>query len=209
MSIQLKCRRTQGQVSLQECLTQTRDWRKNPMTIALLYTPSACFLAQAQGEGVTGYDGKSADLTTVFEARIFNPSCEVRWLHKSGGKGSGVFLSENASGPGDWVSLSPVGSIKEPENHRYLLWGMTVKDDAKELATGWSWLAAANIGKYAIPLAGDGLERRARLVYREYIGLAPGEAGDRHGNVTVCEERLLGFEWFPGETQKNFVEKSL
>jgi hypothetical protein len=86
---------------------------------------------------------------------------------------------------------------------QYLLWGQGIERGQDDLASGWSWLATARIGKRAVPIAGIGKGDGAKLKYREYLGLAPGKAGESHGNVVVLEERLLELTEFVRTAQKN------
>ncbi|GAA2162031.1 type III-D CRISPR-associated protein Csx19 [Actinomadura napierensis] len=120
----------------------------------------------------------------VFEARVFTPTSELRWLHIADGKGRAVVLSENdAAIPNQFgEQLAPINAV-DTCTGGYLLWGRV----ARSAGDGWTTLATERIGTLSIPadITGD----HARLATCEYIAVEP-----VHGNAYIAEERLLHFE---------------
>jgi CRISPR-associated protein (TIGR03984 family) len=159
--------------------------------IGLLYTPRWCGLVRwADGRAET--PNESVDLDQVYEARFFNNTLELRWLRdpESNGVGQAACLSEESITPNGWTR----GSRDElkPLPGQYLLSGWGCKAD--DLPQGWSLLSNASVGKRTIPLAGVGANMYAVLRYREYLGPPEGEAGEKHGNNAIYDERLLGLD---------------
>ncbi len=156
--------------------------------VALLSTPTAHTVAQVR-DGDCRTPAGPCDLAEVFEARIFNPEMELRWLHEAGGLGRAVVLGEDeAALPAAFGDpLAPLHAIEVLAAH-YLLWGRPV-DDTPE---GWTTLYTARVGVLRVPATVSTSDHRLRLVAREYVVVEP-----RHGNAYVGEERLLGLEETP------------
>jgi CRISPR-associated protein (TIGR03984 family) len=150
---------------------------------ALLYDPQSCSFARLDSSGMLR-DAKDGvvNVTTVFEAYLFNAVAELRWLHVRDGNGRVAVLSEHEN-------LNLFG--KAPCCHtlhgridqRYLLWG---EGTATRLSTGWSQLAEARTGAFPVPVANVGAQQRVQLTAFEYLQTY------EYGNVGVCEERLTG-----------------
>ncbi|MFY1651105.1 CRISPR-associated protein Csx19 [Solwaraspora sp. WMMB762] len=121
----------------------------------------------------TGPDGAALDLTGVFELRAFTAAEELRWRHVSGGSGSATGVG------GDGLA-----------EHGRLLWGTVV---GPAPGAGWAALHDARIGVLHVPVDGpapaDGHLVWLRVV--EYV------EEDRHGNVAVVDERLVGLTASP------------
>lgn len=160
--------------------------------IILLYSPKSCQIGRLTADGrietasvatearALRIDGDTS-LTGVFEARCFGPKVELRWLHDADGLGTAVLLSESplpATHGGESV-LTCVRVLSQ----QYLLWGEGTDVDP---TGGWSALAEARIGALPVPLEVKP-HQRVCLNAREYMAIA-----DRHGNVTVADERLTG-----------------
>ncbi len=177
---------------------------KSLETVSLLYSPERCRFAVLAVEGAAnetavqlldeqGNEIAASFLDRVFEARVFNPRAELRWLHKSAGKGAAALLSEqDISG---CLSEPPHAGFQyeqldqlEPLETRYLLWGESAGVAGE---ANWQHLTAARIGYLNVPLTGVKLNDgdRVQLVAREYLSEV-----DKHGNVAVVEERLLKLE---------------
>lgn len=153
------------------------------LAYALLYDPQHCRFARLDGSGgLRDARNQVVDLNPVFEAYLFNAVAELRWLHDHDGHGRGAVLSECAdltlfsSTPG---CETTIGRITQ----RYLLWG---QGTTMIPGMGWSQLADARIGAFAVPVAGVGPEKRVQLTAFEYLQTY------EYGNVGVCEERLTG-----------------
>jgi len=159
--------------------------------IALLYSPSACqFLRLVDGVFQDSY-GRTVnpltDVTDVFEARIFNEECELRWLNRDGGSGQAVLLFDETKLNqfiDQFTALDP--KAVESWDQEYLLWGE--KASSKPTQQGWQRLAEARIGKLDVPIDSE-IKDRVYLKTCEY--LAP---VDEYGNYAVIEERLVGLE---------------
>ncbi|WP_024547086.1 CRISPR-associated protein Csx19 [Picosynechococcus sp. NKBG15041c] len=155
--------------------------------IALLYSPQAFKIAQLIGNRLQGSEGQiPEDLDSVFEARIFNEQCELRWLNQSLGYGQVVFLSEQNLILNGFQAHDPLSS--EAIEQWYLLWGEKVKNQPQ--AIGWLRLAEARIGRLDVPFP-ENLAQDQRLYLRtqEYLAV-----NDQFGNYSIIEERLLTLE---------------
>jgi CRISPR-associated protein (TIGR03984 family) len=177
-------------LSLQEAIQQ-------PLaegTLGLFYTPAQCQLGRWDNGEIRDARDKVLAIEQVFEARLFHPSLELRWLRdpSTDGLGNAVYLCENQRDNG-WQQQQTLCDLSV-QNNQYLLWGEYWKLD--NLAKGWSCLAAARIGKLLVPVANLQKNQRVVLKTREYFGLprdADGKltlAGE-HGNNVVVEERWL------------------
>ncbi|TVQ17103.1 MAG: TIGR03984 family CRISPR-associated protein [Leptolyngbya sp. DLM2.Bin15] len=156
--------------------------------IALLYSPQSCTLARLAPDGTLRDAGERAiDLTDVFEARLFNAICELRWLNRLAGVGDAALISEAAQNSlTGFVATDP--QVCEPLLQQYLLWGERARSQPG--VDSWQRLADARIGKLDIPLAQRfSQEQRVYLKTCEYL-----DAVDDYGNVAVIEERLVKLE---------------
>jgi len=170
--------------------------------VAMIYTPERCGLGRLHDDGtLTGPRGEAFALARAFEARVFSPAGELRWLRSGPGAGRAVLLVDGPPAPeseaarkwrGTWILER---ALVSQEQH-YLLWGTASASGqpgpATGLASGWSRLIEARIGALEVPLSlppGS----RARLRVREYFA----DLGDGHGNVALLEERLLELVPYP------------
>lgn len=158
--------------------------------VALLYSPQSCQLARLANDGALRLaDNSEVDLNgnmPIFEARIFNSDCELRWLNRASGEGDAAILSESPQGVDGFVS---VDSIKcESLKQQYLLWGEKAKNQA--VGEGWLRLAEARIGKLEVP-SGSSLNQPQRVYLKtsEYLAVV-----GKYGNFSVVEERLVKLE---------------
>ncbi len=155
--------------------------------IALLYSPQACTLVQLASDSTLRNAGNNeVNLTNVFEARIFNEACELRWLNCVDGSGDAALIAESEQTAAGFAAIHPKPC--EALAQRYLLWGERAKNQPN--SEGWQRLAEARIGKIDIPLAqAFKQEQRIYLKTLEYLAVA-----DVYGNVAVIEERLVKLE---------------
>lgn len=157
--------------------------------ISLLYSPQSCQLAKLMSDGTLhdSYD-RTIDLINnldIFEARIFNPTCELRWLNRMDGTGAAVLISEVEQTIKEFSTVDPI--VCESFEQKYLLWGEKAKNSA---ISGWQRLAEARIGKLDIPIDQNLQEnQRVHLKTREYLA-----STDEYGNFAVIEERLVKLE---------------
>jgi CRISPR-associated protein (TIGR03984 family) len=176
-------------MTLTDALAKCQTMLRQPVAIALLYSPKRCYFGTLDAPGkLTGSKGQEIDLSCIFEARVFNENAELRWLNEAQGQGRAVLLAEqdiSAWLDESLVTITPVKILDQT----YLLWGQGVKST---LASGWSRLTAARIGRLDVPFANVPEYERVQLRVREY--LADTDAAgkpDPHGNVSVAEERLI------------------
>jgi CRISPR-associated protein (TIGR03984 family) len=146
--------------------------------VGLFYSPGGCCLAKVSGQSID--HPTAVDLQTIFEARIFNPNYELRWLNQNSGQGDAVLLSEQRLEEATHDAMEAIATLDQT----YILWGEGMT--SPQLPSGWSRLATARIGKLDIPLAGVATKQRVQLKVKEYLTVS-----DEHGNVGVGEERLL------------------
>ncbi len=171
-------------------------------TIGLFYSPSRCQFGRWDSGQISDASGKPFALEEVFEARLFHPMAEVRWLRNpsTANLGRSVYLFESSSqfkGKG-WQKKAPLSNLTVKENE-YLLWGLSWK--VNDLDKNWSCLAAARIGRLPVPLPNLQEKQRVRLKTVEYIGLPRDAEGQitrigQYGNQVIVEERWLSLEVF-------------
>jgi CRISPR-associated protein (TIGR03984 family) len=163
--------------------------------VALLTSPAHYQAAIASADGCSGPDGEAIDLTSVFEARVFDGDRELRWWHEANGSGRAVVLAETANAiPADGTPLGPL-PILDTIPGEYLLWGRVTAD----APPGWTALTTARIGVIHVPLSPPPpIGARVRLAVREYVATEP-----EHGNAYVAEERLIRLEHAASPGQEN------
>jgi CRISPR-associated protein (TIGR03984 family) len=162
-----------------------------PALTALLYSPAACRFAVYSGGAWHQHDGP-ANVQGVYEARVFSPLAELRWLNDPSPqqRHRAVVVCEQAlsgalaAAPWNRTDELVCGTIDQG----YLLWG---SGSSATTAAGWSELATARIGALKIPLAGIQRGQRVRLKTVEYL------TQREHGNVVVLDERLVALEPLP------------
>ena len=153
--------------------------------VAILYSPDKCQLAKVGPDGqVSGPDNKTINIDLVFEARIFAPDVELRWLNESDGIGSAVLISEKVIST-VFDKNNDIEKIDTMPN-QYLLWG---EADEKQPNQGWTRLSEARIGPIDVPVTGIPPHGHVILKTVEYV-----KEVDNHGNVAVVEERLSKLE---------------
>lgn len=176
---------TKEPLSLRDAIAACKESLKG--AIALLYSPQQCYLAQLAPDGtLRDARDREVDLASVFEGRIFNESCELRWLNHIDGLGDTALIAE---------SKQTIEGFSETEakaceslEQQYLLWGEKAKN--KPGHKGWQRLAEARVGKLDIPL-NQALQKDQRVYLKTHEYLA---AADKYGNVVVIEERLMKLE---------------
>lgn len=179
-------------ISLSQSLQNSKNYLID--AIAVLYSPEECIFARFDNNELKRFNHKSHKEEVIctdkfiFEARIFNENCELRWLNKSNGKGRAVILLDSQA-----ESISPVWNINSPTEYitqlpqKYLLWGEKTLDKNNNFNLDhWKTLSSARIGTFSIPLKQElSINQRVYLKTCEYF-----QKIDDHGNVSVIEERL-------------------
>lgn len=157
---------------------------------ALCYSADTCVLASidARVPGLRTVPANTAfEPSTVYEARLFNTTAELRWLGEPGGKGQTVVLADDPLESSMYFPTKDNIEIIDALPNQYLLWGKGTARSAAAPA-GWSTLAEARVGGIDVPIAAIADGGRVVLQTREYLAV-----DKEHGNVFVTEERLLGF----------------
>ncbi|MDT0616495.1 type III-D CRISPR-associated protein Csx19, partial [Streptomyces lancefieldiae] len=133
----LHARAAQG-VTLAEALTATAF----PTAVALLSAPHAHTVAHVTEGRCRTRQADPYDLSTVFEARVFDGERELRWLCDSGDRGRAVLLTEDETLLPDAFPepVAPLPATAVLAAH-YLLWGRPAGGDE-----GWTVLHTPRIG---------------------------------------------------------------
>lgn len=176
-----------NRITLKNAVNSCQDCLEG--AIALLYAPQRCQVAKLTENHFQTSNGQSIDainpnfLGNIFEARIFNQNCELRWLNRLDGNGETVLLSESEQSLQGFSSHKSISCERLPQ--QYLLWG---ESTSTANAEGWQRLAEARIGKLDVPLD-EALDdkKRAYLFSWEYLSAE----SDEFGNFSVIEERLV------------------
>jgi CRISPR-associated protein (TIGR03984 family) len=185
-------RESKSNISLAEALEKCKVILAN--AVAILYSPSFCKFAKFENGKLMDEKLQELDIRTVFEARIFSPHAELRWLNVLSGQGRAVLISEQNISQYLDDKIQDLTTVKDGIiDQTYLLWGKGVVR-SPSTPQGWSRLSAARIGALDVPIAGIHPKQQVKLIAREYIGLCEGDAGEKYGNVAVLEERLIGLE---------------
>lgn len=166
--------------------------------VGLVYSAEQCrvlTLAAMQDAGTF----KSEMKCPPFEARVFNPTGELRWvadaqffdLDKWDNKGVAVLLTEqeNVKPPAEWKS--DITNYVDSRHDQYVLWGEYEKEDENNWVLFEHRMGNLAIPKVAFVWENPKEKKKAALKVKEYIA-----EGDNHGNCTVIAERLLGFDVF-------------
>ncbi len=171
-------------ITLQEALNKCASALSDG--VAILYSPSSCQFAKMQTDGtLRDFQDTIIDFKDVFEVRIFNKNCELRWLNERNGKGRSVLISESSISTylSNFIEdLKALDVIRQ----QYILWGKGVSNTS---TSGWGKLVEARIGTLYVPVTGLTPNKRVYLKAVEYI-----KEVDDNGNVAVVEERLTGLE---------------
>lgn len=152
-------------------------------------SPAAAFFAR--WDGAMLHPGDAGDLGQVYEARLFAAAGELRWLRDpedAAGLGDAAWLAETPVERDGWTVLSPLGNLDALDGQRLLTGVLGERGE-----DGWSFMDAPRHGRVAVPVtfpAGGAVGRRLGMTIREYLGDAPGSAGE-DGNRLIVEERLL------------------
>ncbi|MDG2618057.1 CRISPR-associated protein Csx19 [Thermoleptolyngbya sichuanensis XZ-Cy5] len=188
-------RQSKMDISLEDALNQVKDLMSG--AIALLYSPQACSfgrLVDGQIKICTNskqsWQEQTLDLSSVFEARVFNERAELRWLSIPGSKGKAVLISETGLGNTFADDTNELNYLKAVEQ-TYLLWGEPLNKVKQPAPANWSILSAARIGAMPVPISpGSNNQTVVELHSREYLGEI-----EPYGNVAVQEERLMKLTW--------------
>jgi CRISPR-associated protein (TIGR03984 family) len=174
-------------VRLAEVLSAYASAIDHGRATAILYSPRQCAMATFTNGALRGPDGQPMNLTSVFEARVFCETAELRWLNDPGleQRHRAVILTEQELPlPDDWRMEQQTGVIGKLDQ-TYLLWG---EGTDRAWGNGWSELATARIGALQVPVADVSANQRVLLHSVEYVVEAD------HGNAVVFDERLRTLE---------------
>jgi CRISPR-associated protein (TIGR03984 family) len=158
-------------------------------SVAILYSPKSCQIATFKDGNLQDHLGNTVNLESVFEARVFNLTSELRWLNDPSltrNHRTTILTEQDFSNKLEKFNcLSTI--VIDTIDQKYLVWG---EGTGKKTNDGWSELATARIGSLLIPLNDVGNNQRVSLNSREYL------IEEDHGNVIVFDERLIKFEEF-------------
>lgn len=170
-------------------------------SIALLYSPQTCILARFDNNELKTLNNQEESINLanyteqyIFEARIFNKKCELRWLNENNGIGCSAILFDNLDGDIESSVNKNSSQLKYIERleQQYLLWGEKTQDSPDKSAKldNWQLLSSARIGTISVPLKQELLKhQRVYLKTFEYL-----REIDNHGNIAIVEERLIQLE---------------
>jgi CRISPR-associated protein (TIGR03984 family) len=144
---------------------------------AIVSTPDRCLVGRVDAGALEGPNGEALPLEDAFEVRAFTVAHDLRWTQTADG-GRVLVVSERE---GTGVAEPEVIEVELLGEQRYLLNGL--RDEARS-TPGWTMLSASHVASISIPFTTS--EQRVQLVAVEYIRRDP-----EHGNVFVCEERLV------------------
>lgn len=179
---------TRQQLALHEALSAFAAVIDGNRATAILYSPWRCELAVFANGALHGSDGQPVDIGSVFEARVFCETAELRWLNDPSPEQChrAVILTEQEKSlSGDWKMEQEKKFVIDKLDQTYLLWG---EGTGRTLTGGWSELATARIGALRVPVSNVGKNQRVLLHSVEYIVEA------EHGNAVVFDERLMKLE---------------
>ena len=180
---------TRQKIALDEALSAFAPLNDANGATAILYAPRRCELATCAGGTLHGWDGQPVDIDSVFEARVFNETAELRWLNDPSPEQChrAVILTEQdrAGVLVGWEQEKSRPSVIQTLPQTYLLWG---EGTGRQVSSGWSELATARIGALRVPVGNVGRNQRVLLHSVEYIVEAD------HGNAVVFDERLVRLE---------------
>lgn len=156
-------------------------------SFAILYSPSNCHLALFKDKQFAGEKGR-IDVSSAFEARIFNKTAELRWL-KNGDMGTAVILSEEEKiGFEENISTEKLEAISQ----KYLIWGQSTGKNQN----GWTQFGTARIGSFYVPVPNIADKDYAQITAVEYL-----RTEKENGNIFVADERLTGIKSY--QTEEN------
>jgi CRISPR-associated protein (TIGR03984 family) len=170
-------------IGLPEVLDHARRLPGLTGAVALLSSPTRCELGRLDsGGGLRGPAGEVQPRDGVFEARLFSPNHDLRWTLDTDG-GRAFLLSEGeAADLTGWTVAARV-PVERLAVLTYLLMGWS----DGPVAEGWTRLSAGRTRSIDVPF--ETSARRIALRAVEYAARDP-----QHGNVHVCEERILKLE---------------
>jgi CRISPR-associated protein (TIGR03984 family) len=174
-------------ISLSEACSVAGRVASNESPVAILYAPQKCYLAKLVNGTLTDSSDRPISENSVYEARIFCKSFELRWLNdpSPAKQHRAVIVSEKDLSNALDNGWSPTRQqVVDSQEQTYLLWGQGIKD----LGNGWSQIGGARVGAIEVPVANVQPKANVLLESVEYF------VESEHGNVIVWAERLKGFQ---------------
>lgn len=179
---------TRQKVALNEALSAFATIIDANGATAILYSPRRCELATFAEGALRASDGQPVDIRSVFEARVFSETAELRWLNDPSPERChrAVILTEqDCSATLNGWDFEQRDDVIDKLRQTYLLWG---EGTDRPVSNGWSELGTARIGGLRVPVGNVGKNQRVLLHSVEYIVEA------EHGNAVVFDERLVKLE---------------
>jgi CRISPR-associated protein (TIGR03984 family) len=169
-------------------------------TFAMFYSPRRCFLARVANDKTITASSKDdppapfLDLSTIFEARVFNHVSEMRWLNDPKGNHTTAVLSETELSFAGKTSVEESGIVGCLSNE-YLLWGKNAELEPTEQKTNsWTKFATARTGAFYVPIELLTEQEYAQFTAIEYLK----EYEEHDSNVAIVDERLTGIRGSKG-----------
>lgn len=164
------------------------------------YAPARFVFLRWTGEALE--TGRRDDrLDQIYEARLFEPEAvELRWLRDPEAiepRGVAVLLSESARTLERWQTLASRPYTQRLDHAAYV--GTPVAADVAA-RPGWWRFDAPRHGTLELPVAQARPRQRLVLRRAEFLGLAPGEAG-QDGNHQIIDTRHLAWDTLAEEAQ--------
>ena len=178
--------------SLNECATLTTMIPPNDFLWGLCYSPTACFWVKWKPNASNPLEilQHQSAWPRVYEARFFNAHLDLHWQAPTEDlqQGQAICLTEKSDidqPPLDWMVIPELRALKTLQTD-LLLAGDVLQADSQQ--KDWTWVSSARLGQLSVPMIASDPAQRFTLRSYEYIGLAPGSAGE-DGNCTVIGER--------------------
>lgn len=201
MATTLHRRRSIANLTLREALAAASP-AFGTTAIGVAATTSWYGFVRLTGAGLAAGPTKpDLNLEDVFDLRVFDEHIELRWLHRIGGTGPAVLLTEDDTLL-DRVDArfghdaAPTPPIVDTYPQTLLLWGTHTAPSGQD---GWVRLSEARIGSMDAPYNGpipDLSTHDLVLQLREYVAVAD------DGNTYVLSDRLCGMSAVPKKTSR-------
>ncbi|NJN31005.1 MAG: TIGR03984 family CRISPR-associated protein [Synechococcales cyanobacterium RM1_1_8] len=190
-------------IELGDAIAAFQSTQAPSSVIGLIYSPQHCCFVRVDEQGkLEAYRGKSSldlSLASIFEARLFTPQAELRWLKTTDPEQQdrAIVIAED-----EIAELEGFKRLEQqfkqpftPIQQSYVLWGEA--DLAPPaLGEGWGMLATARIGRLSVPAPKSEMGEYVMLHSKEYLDC------DECGNVFIAQERLTKLEWKAKEKQE-------
>jgi CRISPR-associated protein (TIGR03984 family) len=162
------------------------------------YGPDRALWFQVDAGGVAMASSGPADLTAIYELRVFDDQRELRWVQQGGGRGVAVVVAGRGTPLPEGSDVTDPRRPRPQTRTREILGG---KLKAGRSA-GWARLTSERWAGADLPIADmDAIRANstgpARDDVRAVIRGVEYAVEDEHGNLTVVDTRLTGLDALP------------